>query len=249
MTKTIALISGKGGVGKTTTAANLGAALSLLGKEVVVVDGNLTTPNLSIHLGIPLYPVTLHDVLRGKAGVHEAVYRHRTGLKVVPADLSVNATRGIKPEKLKDLVSSFFGTSDFVLIDGAAGLGREALAAAEAADRAIVVTNPEITAVTDALKTIRTVEDSTEIMGLVVNRVGKHSHELKVEEIEEMTEYPVLSKVPEDPTVPKSISLKVPVVHFSPKSKAAREFRNLAERLTGLRKRRGFFSRIFGWLR
>ena len=69
MTRIIACASGKGGVGKTTFVANLGVALAELGKDVIAVDTNLTTPNLGLHLGVPLYPTTLHDVLKGKASM------------------------------------------------------------------------------------------------------------------------------------------------------------------------------------
>ncbi|NOZ82117.1 MAG: P-loop NTPase [Candidatus Micrarchaeota archaeon] len=243
MPKSISLISGKGGVGKTTVAANLGAALSLLGKETVIIDGNLTTPNLSIHLGIPLYPVTLHDVLRGSAPLESAVYRHHTGLKVVPASISANSLRGIKPERLREVVSSLLD-AEFVIVDGAAGLGKEALAAATSSEKALIVTNPEVTAVTDALKTVRTIEGTTDILGVVVNRVGKKSHEMKLEEIESILDYPVLATVPEDENVQKAISMKVPVIHYAPKSAAAKKFKKLAEKISGVKPRKRSFLDI-----
>ncbi|MBS3051549.1 MAG: P-loop NTPase, partial [Candidatus Aenigmarchaeota archaeon] len=72
MTRIIAVVSGKGGVGKTTMVANIGTALSKLGKNVIILDANLTTPSLGMHLGVPLYPVTLHDVLKGRANIKDA---------------------------------------------------------------------------------------------------------------------------------------------------------------------------------
>jgi len=76
MARVIAIISGKGGVGKTTTAVNLGAALNKFDKEVIVVDANLSTPNIGIHLGAPMVPVTLNHILRGKANIEDAIYEH-----------------------------------------------------------------------------------------------------------------------------------------------------------------------------
>ena len=73
MTRIISILSGKGGVGKTTVASNLGAALVKKGKDTIILDGNVTTPNLSLHLGIPLYPVTLHDFLNKKAQIESAI--------------------------------------------------------------------------------------------------------------------------------------------------------------------------------
>lgn len=88
MTKVITITSGKGGVGKTTTAINLAAALNSLGKDVILVDSNLTTPNVGIHLGAPIVPVTLNHVLLGKAKVGDAIYEHSSGTKILPSSLS-----------------------------------------------------------------------------------------------------------------------------------------------------------------
>ena len=88
MTKIIVITSGKGGVGKTTTAINLGAAMNYFGKDVLVIDGNLTTPNVGIHLGSPEVPINLNHILSGKADVFEGVYEHESGLKIIPSSLS-----------------------------------------------------------------------------------------------------------------------------------------------------------------
>ncbi|UCD07328.1 MAG: AAA family ATPase, partial [Candidatus Aenigmatarchaeota archaeon] len=90
MTRVICVASGKGGVGKTTVVSNLSAALAALGKSVIAIDGNLTTSNLGLHLGISMYPITLQDVLRGRANIRDAVYHHQDGFKVVPADVSID---------------------------------------------------------------------------------------------------------------------------------------------------------------
>jgi septum site-determining protein MinD len=87
MSRLIAVISGKGGVGKTTTAINLGTALNKFGKDVIIVDANLTTPNVGLHLGAPIVPVNLNHVLLGKAKVADAVYEHESGTKIVPSSL------------------------------------------------------------------------------------------------------------------------------------------------------------------
>ena len=89
MAKIIVINSGKGGVGKTTTAINLGAGLNSLSKNVVVVDANLNTPNVGIHLGAPIVPITLNHVLKGKADIEDAVYEHSSGTKIIPSSLSI----------------------------------------------------------------------------------------------------------------------------------------------------------------
>ncbi|MDI6721594.1 MAG: AAA family ATPase, partial [Candidatus Aenigmarchaeota archaeon] len=152
MTRIIACISGKGGVGKTTVVSNLGVALAKFGRNVIVVDANLTTPNLGLHLGVPLYPTTLHDVLKGTAAIKDAIYYHDSGLKIIPAGLSLRDLRGVDSRDLPNVLLDLLGTSDIVLLDAAAGLGKETLSAIEAADETMLVANPELTSVADALK-------------------------------------------------------------------------------------------------
>ena len=159
MTKIITITSGKGGVGKTTTAINLGAALNSFGKEVIIVDANLTTPNVGLHLGAPIVPVNLNHVLAGKADITDAIYEHESGTKIIPSSLSVRELRKINHSKLKDVGKKLRKMADYIIFDSAAGLGAEAIAAIEAADELIIVTNPEIPAVTDALKTSKVIEE------------------------------------------------------------------------------------------
>lgn len=251
MVRVISLVSGKGGVGKTTATANIGAALVERNKKTVLVDANLTTPNLSLHLGIPLYPITLHDVLKRKAHISEALYHHPSGMRIIPASLSVDALRGLNASRLSKILNDLLDV-DIVLIDGAAGLGKEAIAAIEASDEVLVVTNPELTAVTDALKAIKIAEKTgAKILGVVVNRVRDHKHELSMGEIQSIVEYPVIGSVPEDIEVARSIAMKMPVVHHSPKSKAAHEFKRLAATIVGevYIQKRSWIEKFFSWLK
>ncbi len=256
MAKVISVISGKGGVGKTTTVSNLGAALVKRGKNVIVIDGNVTTPNLSLHLGIPFYPITLHDVLKRKTPVEAAIYEHSTGMKVVPASLSAEAVKDTKIEKLEGALLNLLGRADIIIVDSAAGLGKEALTAMRLADELIIVTNPDLPSVTDALKTIKLAEESgTKVLGVVLNRVKGKKHEMPFSEIKSMLSVPVLTIVPEDSSVPKSIKRKKPVVHHKPKSRASMAFKKLAAKILGepfkekTRKKMGWFERLTFWLR
>src|SRR4030065_570432 len=95
MRKLIVITSGKGGVGKTTTAINLGAAMNYFGKDVLIVDGNLSTPNIGIHLNSPEVPITLNHVLSKRADILEAVYEHSSGIKIIPSSLSIKELRKI----------------------------------------------------------------------------------------------------------------------------------------------------------
>ncbi len=252
MTRIISVISGKGGVGKTTTVTNLGTALAQHGKNIIVLDANVTTPNLSLHLGIPFYPVTLHDVLKKRAPISTAIYDHYSGIRVVPASLSVNALKETQIGKLQTALLNLLGQTDIIIVDSAPGLGEEALAAMGVADEVLIVTNPELPAVTDALRTIKLADEiGTRVLGIVVNRVKGHKHEMSKREIELMLDAPIIGSIPEDVHVPKSISLKTPVVHYKPRSKSSREFRKLAAKIIGepvIEKGSSLLDRLFFWL-
>ncbi|MEK6894488.1 MAG: cell division ATPase MinD [Nanoarchaeota archaeon] len=244
----ITVTSGKGGVGKTTTTINLGAALNALNKEVIIVDANLTTPNVGLHLGAPIVPVNLNHVMSGKAKVSDAIYEHDSGTKVIPSSLSVKELRKINHDKLKDVAKKLRGMADFVLLDSAAGLGNEATASIEAADELVIVTNPEITAVTDALKTIKLAQElGKKIRGVIVTRVSGNQHEMSITNIKEMLDMPILGVVPEDKKVLASLRHKDAVIHMYPYTKSALAYKRIAAKIAGVNyKDPGFWKKMFG---
>lgn len=251
MVKLITIASGKGGVGKTTTAINLGAALNAFGKEVIILDANLTTPNVGLHLGAPIVPVSLNHVLLGKAKIGDAIYEHESGTKIVPSSLSVKELRRLNHGKLKDVGKKLRKMADFVIYDSAAGLGEEALAAIEASDEVVLVTNPEIPAVTDALKASKVVEElGKDVRGVIVTRVKGNKTEMPIQNIRDMLELPVLGVVPEDKNMQSALVMKDALVHTHPKSKAAKSYRVLAARLMGnnsYKEKSSFLDKIFRW--
>jgi septum site-determining protein MinD len=250
MTRLVCIASGKGGVGKTTVTSNLGAALTQFGSDTIVLDANLTNPNLGFHLGIPLYPKTLHDVLKGDAHITEAMYIHNSGLRVVPAGLSIEDLLDTSPDNLSDVLLDTVGEPDFVLVDAAAGLGNESINAIEASDELIVVTNPNLPAVTDALKTVNIAEEAgTKVTGLVVNRKKDNDSELSADEIESMIGHPVLMEVPEDDKLQEALAMKKPIVHHDPEHHVSERFKGIAANLAGIEyemdlRKQGFLSRL-----
>tara|TARA_Y100000310_G_scaffold343984_1_gene454373 strand:- start:8552 stop:9310 length:759 start_codon:yes stop_codon:yes gene_type:complete len=229
--KTIGLLSGKGGVGKTSSAVNLSAALNHFGRNVVVLDANLSTPNVGLHLGVPTVPISMHDVLLGKNKINEAVYRHASGMKFVPGSLSMTDMQGLKLDRMKSVKEL---DADYVILDGAAGLGGEALQVMKHCDELIIVTNPELPAVTDALKTVKLAEEmGTSVMGVLVTRSKQDDLDVSVRNIEALLERPVLGVIPEDYTMREALSMKDAVVHTHPSTKAARGYLKLAANLVG----------------
>jgi septum site-determining protein MinD len=233
MSRITVITSGKGGVGKTTTAINLAAAMNYFGKDVLVIDGNLSTPNIGIHLNAREVPINLNHVLKGKAEPFEAVYEHDSGMKIMPSSLSVKELKRTRPERMKNFKRDFKKIAEHIVMDSAAGLGNEASSAMGVADEIIIVTNPEMPAITDALKALKIAEQLKKpIKGVIVTRVNKDDIELPSEVVKNMLEVPILGMVPEDDSVKKSINIKNAVVHSHPKSKAARAYKEIAAKIT-----------------
>lgn len=235
MPKIIVITSGKGGVGKTTTAINLGAAINHFKKDALIIDANLSTPNIGIHLNSPEVPISLNHVLQKESSVYEAVYEHDSGLKVMPSSLSIQELKKIKPNKLKNFADDFKAIAEYIIVDSAAGLGEEAQSALELADEIIIITNPEMPAITDALKTIKVAEQmNKKITGVIMTRVRKDKIEMQPETIKEMLEVPILGMVPEDISIQKALNLKDAAVHVLPKSKPSRAYKEIAAKIIGI---------------
>ena len=237
MAKIYSITSGKGGTGKTTTAVNLGAALNKFKEDVVIVDTNLTTPNIGLHFGSPVVPVNLNHVLQGNADISEAIYEHESGTKIIPASLSLKDLEKTKTKKMKDISKKLRKISDHVILDSAAGLGDEAKLSLKNSDEIIIVTNPNILSVTDALKTIKVSEElGKQVKGVIITRVKNNKTEMSIDNIKEMLEIPVLGIIPEDKAVPESLVKKDAVVHTRPNSKASLAYRDIAAKLLGKKK-------------
>jgi septum site-determining protein MinD len=250
MARVLTVVSGKGGVGKTTTAINLGAALNKLNKEVIIVDANLNTPNVGVSLGAPIVPVSLNHILKGKADVNDAIYEHYSGTKILPSALSVKELTRFNTKKLPELTNKLKKISDFVIFDSAAGFGEELIDTLKASEEIIVVTNPEMLAVTDALKTIRVARGmGKDVKGVIVTKVRGKKYEMSFPSIKSMLETPIIGVVPDEDSVRESLNKRDAVVHTHPKSKAAKKYREIAMKIAGTKqdKKKGFLNRFKFW--
>lgn len=252
MTRIIAVASGKGGVGKTTTVSNLSAALARFQRSVVAVDGNTTTPNLGLNLGMALSPGSIQDVISGRVSIRGARHQHPDGFSVIPGDIAFERIMSPSPHTMVDAVYKLLGEAEFVLIDSAAGLGNEGVSALSAANELLLVVNPDLASLTDALKVIKMAErHETVPIGVVVNKVRNEGIELTSEEIESFLGVPVIGKVNEDYAVRKAVAERSPVVSHSPRSMPAQQFMSIAASLSGdsYRMRMPLFARLFGMFR
>lgn len=232
MGKLIVISSGKGGVGKTTTSVNLATALSKHGKNVILVDGNLTTPNVGLHLGLTKFPITLNDVLKGEAVLTDSIYLHPLGFKLVPGSLSVRSFSEVNSRKLKKLFEDLKEMCDYVIVDSAAGLGNESISILKNADEILIVTNPELPAVTDAFKIVTLAKEvGIPVKGVILNRVRKDNFDLGFRAIEGLLETPITSVIEDDKGMRVSLYKKKPLMHIKPKSKTAQQYHHLARRV------------------
>lgn len=232
MGKLIVISSGKGGVGKTTTSVNLATALAKHGRNVILVDGNLTTPNVGLHLGLTKFPITLNDVLRGEATLKDAVYIHPLGFKLVPGSLSIRSFSEINSRKLKKIFDDLKEMCDYVIVDSAAGLGNESISVLKNADEIIIVTNPELPAVTDAFKIVTLAKEiGIPVKGTVLNKVRKDNFDLGFRAIEGLLETPITSVIEDDKFMRQALYKKRPIVHIRPSSKTAKQYHHLARRV------------------
>jgi len=235
MTRFIGVVSGKGGVGKTTVVTNLSTALTTkFMREVSVIDCNVTTSHLSMHFGAYSHPLTLNNVLKDEASIEEAIFKHSTGVKIVPASLNLSDLVGVDISILYNKIKDLFDDDDFVFLDTAPGFGKEAVSAIKACKEALIVTTPNIPALTDVIRGKGVLEElGVEPLGIILNKVTGKKFELTSREIIQLTELPILTKIPFDLKLLESLASKAPLVVYDEKSPVSIEFFKLASLLTG----------------
>ncbi|NOR59198.1 MAG: AAA family ATPase [Methanosarcinales archaeon] len=232
--KVYTIASGKGGTGKTTTTVNLGTALALLGKKTVIIDADIGMANLGLLLGLEKSPVTLHEVLSGKADVREAVYEGPGGVYVVPCGISLQGFQNSNPEKLQEVMATLVDEMDFMLIDAPAGISKDGVIPLAIADQVVLVVNPELSSMADALKTkVLTEMLGGGIGGAILNRAGMERTEINRQKVADLLGVEVIEMVPEDSNIRRSAAFKTPIVIKTPNSPAAVAFKRLAARVSG----------------
>jgi septum site-determining protein MinD len=229
--KVIGIVSLKGGVGKTSSVANLGVAMSEFGKKVLIVDANFSTPNLGLHLGLLNPEVTIHDVLLDKAKAHEAVYAHESGIHLIPGTY---LSEKINPLKLKEKIDCLRDHYDIILVDSSPNLNDEISAAMEASDELYVVTTPDYITLSTTLRAVMLAKQrGISISGLILNKVRNKKFELSLNDIEETVGVPVVGVLPEDENVLKALANTTPVTLHSPNTKISIGYKKLAASLIG----------------
>ncbi len=240
--KSIVITSGKGGVGKTTTTANLGAALALEGNSVVLLDADIGLRNLDVVMGLENRIVyDLINVVEEVCTFRKALIKDKRieGLYLMPAAQTKDKD-AVKPEQMKKLIEDIKAEFDYVLIDCPAGIEQGFLNAISGADEAVIVVTPEISSVRDADRVVGLLDKKGNIplsnMHMLVNRIRmdmvRKKEMLDVPDIEELLQIDVLGVVPDDESVIVSTNKGEPIV-LSNKNSVAQAYRDAAGRLLG----------------
>ncbi|MBR6268504.1 MAG: septum site-determining protein MinD [Selenomonadaceae bacterium] len=256
MSEIIVITSGKGGVGKTTTTANLGVGLAMENNKVVLVDTDTGLRNLDLLFGLEnriMYDLV--DVTSGRVPYKKALVRHKKyeSLFLLPTS-QVKDKSAVNPEQLVFLCEELRKEFDYILIDCPAGIEQGFKTAVAAADCAIVVTMPEISAVRDADKIVgelgRADKDNIK---LIVNRIRPQMVEkgdmLDMEDINDILSLTCIGQVPDDETVVSSTNRGEPVITVE-NSQAGQAYRNIVKRILGedvpfmTFEKSGFFDRL-----
>jgi septum site-determining protein MinD len=267
MSKVMVVTSGKGGVGKTTSSAALGAALAQAGQSVVVVDFDVGLRNLDLIMGAERRVVfDLINVIQGDAKLAQAMIKDKRSenLWLLPASQTRDKD-ALTEEGVARVLSELRARFDWVICDSPAGIEKGATLAMRFADLAVVVANPEVSSVRDSDRIIGILDAKTRLAE-TGEKLPKHllltrydaaraarGEMMKVEDVLEILAIPLLGIVAESPDVLTASNLGSPVTLHNPASAAARAYTDAARRLMGEdvaltspEPRRGLISRLFG---
>lgn len=243
MSKTLGIISIKGGVGKTSVASSLATDLvNNYGKRVLLVDANYSAPNLGLHMDIVEPEKTIHEVLAGKARIESTIHS-KYGVDVIPGSYAYHGE--LDCMKLKDRISKIKNNYDYVVIDSSPNLNNEVLSAMIASDALFVVTTPDYPTLSCSLKAAELARNRGKpIAGLILNKIRNPDYEMSVKEIEQISGIPIVAKIPDEEDHVKSVFTRIPMTLYNSRSKFSKEINDLSGAVTGEKKSLRWFHKM-----
>ena len=258
MSEVIVVTSGKGGVGKTTTTANVGTGLAMLGKKVILIDTDIGLRNLDVVMGLENRIVyNLVDVVKGNCRAKQAMIKDKKfpNLFLLPC-AQAGDKNSVSPEEMKKLTDELREEFDYIILDCPAGIEQGFMNAIAGADRAIVVTMPEVSAIRDADRIIGLLEaNEKKRADLVVNRIRmdmvKKGDMMSIEDVVEILAVDLIGAVPDDESIVISTNNGEPLVGSD--TLAGQAYLNICKRILGedvplldLDQKKGFLHKLFG---
>ena len=235
MSRIIGIISGKGGVGKTTFSANLALALSRLNKKVLLIDCNVTTPHMAYYLGAKYFSSTINEVLKGNMDIKHAP-SFFNNILFIPASENMEDLINMDISKLDKHINKLIKDTyyDYILLDSAPGLGKEAVSVIKASKEIIFVTTPTIPNLVDVTKCAEVANRiGIKDFNVILNMVRSSEFELKPQEINNMLNFPLLGIIPFDKKVMDSTAKGVPILLDYSRSHIEHKYMEIAATLTG----------------
>ncbi len=256
MSEVIVVTSGKGGVGKTTTSANVGTGLAAMGKKVLLIDTDIGLRNLDVVMGLENRIVyNLVDVVEGNCRIKQALIRDKRypTLFLLPSAQTRDKS-AVNPTQMVRMIDHLRDQFDYIILDCPAGIEQGFQNAIAAADRALVVTTPEVSAIRDADRIIGLLEaNEIKRIDLIINRIRhdmiKRGDMMSVDDVTEILSVPLIGILPDDEQVVIGTNQGEPVIGLD--STAGKGYLNICKRILGLEvpyinldTGKGFFSRI-----
>src|SRR3989344_259556 len=242
MSKTIGVISIKGGVGKTTISTSLAADLANhYQKKVLLIDANYSAPNLGLHMDIVTPEKTIHQVLDHKTRLQNSIHK-KFGVDVIPGNYVYNPQ--LNYLKLKDMIKRAKENYDFVILDSSPSLNDEILSTILASDNLFVVTTPDYPTLSCSITAAKLAKQrGTPISGIIVNKIREPGYEITLKEIEDEIDIPVVARIPDDKTAIRSLFMRIPIPVYNRHSRFAKEISRLNAALTNTPTKLSIFSK------
>ncbi|MEE9594501.1 MAG: P-loop NTPase [Candidatus Hydrothermarchaeales archaeon] len=226
----LTILSNRGGVGKSTVSGNLGIALSQHGKRTLVVEGDLGATSLHMVLGVTPSMDNFKDVLDGRAMVEDALIEGAyKNLNILPNKIKLKDLYDADLFKFVDIIFDVSKNYDYVIVDGPAGIGKNALVAMRMADELILVTNPNPQSISATLKLKKVAEAlSVKIRGIVLNKVPPAIGKGIIKQVERYFELPLLATIPLEDKAEDCFRRKRPILTEYPTNRVSKEIEKIA---------------------